>query len=153
MLQQATLHTDGGRAPQFPGRALLMRDFVDEAKGTLREVRCKLDKLETERCNTALMNDVAREIHSLKGCAGFFDLPELLELCDAAGACLARIRRRPDARAADERREMVRVATGVMGSILQDLARERQPEAPARAFIQRLRTGQPRRQPVAKETS
>jgi two-component system chemotaxis sensor kinase CheA len=59
----------------------LLKDFLTEAGELLADVDLKLVELEKRPGDTTLLNDIFRGFHTIKGGAGFVDLPALVELC------------------------------------------------------------------------
>jgi two-component system chemotaxis sensor kinase CheA len=59
-------------------------DFLTEAGELVQRLGEQLIELESRPHDTALLNDIFRAFHTIKGGAGFLDLPELVELCHVA---------------------------------------------------------------------
>jgi len=59
-------------------------DFLTEAGELVQRLGEQLIELESRPHDTALLNDIFRAFHTVKGGAGFLDLPDLVELCHAA---------------------------------------------------------------------
>lgn len=59
----------------------LLADFLAEAGELLDGVDQKLVALETDPGNTALLNDIFRGFHTIKGGAGFLEAAELVSVC------------------------------------------------------------------------
>src|SRR5689334_1220813 len=59
----------------------LLQDFLTEAGELLADVDVKLVELEKRPADSTLLNDVFRGFHTIKGGAGFVNLPMLVDLC------------------------------------------------------------------------
>ena len=65
----------------FAGNEELLQDFLTEATELLSDVDNKLVELEKRPADRALLNDVFRGFHTIKGGAGFLSATALVELC------------------------------------------------------------------------
>jgi len=65
----------------FAGNEELLQDFLTEATELLSDVDNKLVDLEKRPADRALLNDVFRGFHTIKGGAGFLSATALVELC------------------------------------------------------------------------
>lgn len=65
----------------FVGMEELLQDFLMEAGDMLSDVDSKLMELEKNPDNAALLNEVFRGFHTIKGGAGFLNASELVTLC------------------------------------------------------------------------
>ena len=65
----------------FSGNEELLQDFLQEASELLSDVDNKLVDLERNPADRALLNDVFRGFHTIKGGAGFLAATALVELC------------------------------------------------------------------------
>lgn len=65
----------------FQGMEDLLRDFLVEAGDLLADVDNKLVDLEKAPRDRALLNDIFRGFHTIKGGAGFLNAAELVTLC------------------------------------------------------------------------
>jgi len=65
----------------FSGNEELLQDFLQEASELLSDVDNKLVDLEKNPADRALLNDVFRGFHTIKGGAGFLAATALVELC------------------------------------------------------------------------
>src|SRR5687767_14357910 len=59
----------------------LLQDFLTEASELLSDVDRKLVELEKRPADAALLNDIFRGFHTIKGGAGFLGLKGLVDLC------------------------------------------------------------------------
>src|SRR4030066_1303665 len=65
----------------FAGMEELLQDFLTEAGELLSDVDNKLVELEKNPHDKALLNDIFRGFHTIKGGAGFLNATELVTLC------------------------------------------------------------------------
>src|SRR5512143_3285272 len=65
----------------FVGMEELLQDFLMEAGDMLSDVDSKLMELEKNPGDNALLNEVFRGFHTIKGGAGFLNATELVTLC------------------------------------------------------------------------
>lgn len=65
----------------FSGMEELLQDFLTEASELLSDVDNKLVELEKKPNDKALLNDIFRGFHTIKGGAGFLNVTELINLC------------------------------------------------------------------------
>ena len=65
----------------FVGMEDLLQDFLMEAGDMLSDVDSKLMELEKNPSDSALLNEVFRGFHTIKGGAGFLNASELVTLC------------------------------------------------------------------------
>ena len=65
----------------FAGMEELLQDFLTEATELLSDVDNKLVELEKRPSDKALLNDIFRGFHTIKGGAGFLNVNALVELC------------------------------------------------------------------------
>lgn len=70
----------------------LLRDFLTEANDLLGDVDIKLVELERRPDDTALLNDIFRGFHTIKGGAGFLDATALVDLCHRTENLFDRLR-------------------------------------------------------------
>src|SRR3546814_20494224 len=63
-------------------------DFLAEAGELVEQLATQLMALERNPQDSELLNAVFRAFHTVKGGAGFRQLPPLVELCPAAEDCL-----------------------------------------------------------------
>jgi len=65
----------------FAGMEELLQDFLTEAGELLSDVDNKLVELEKRPSDKALLNDIFRGFHTIKGGAGFLNVNDLVGLC------------------------------------------------------------------------
>ena len=65
----------------FAGMEDMLQDFISEAGELLSGVENKLVQLEKSANDAALLQDIFRGFHTIKGGAGFLNVTPLVELC------------------------------------------------------------------------
>ena len=76
----------------FGGMEDLLQDFLQEANDLLSDVDNKLVDLEKMPDDRALLNDIFRGFHTVKGGAGFLNATELVTLCHLTENLFDRLR-------------------------------------------------------------
>ncbi|HJW02138.1 MAG TPA: chemotaxis protein CheA [Azospira sp.] len=76
----------------FAGMEDLLQDFLQEANDLLSDVDNKLVDLEKTPDDRALLNDIFRGFHTIKGGAGFLSASELVTLCHLTENLFDRLR-------------------------------------------------------------
>ena len=76
----------------FQGMEDLLQDFLVEAGDLLSGVDNKLVDLEQNPGDKALLNDIFRGFHTIKGGAGFLNATELVTLCHLTENLFDRLR-------------------------------------------------------------
>jgi two-component system chemotaxis sensor kinase CheA len=76
----------------FGGMEDLLQDFLQEANDLLSDVDNKLVELEKMPDDRALLNDIFRGFHTVKGGAGFLNATELVTLCHLTENLFDRLR-------------------------------------------------------------
>jgi two-component system, chemotaxis family, sensor kinase CheA len=76
----------------FGGMEDLLQDFLQEANDLLSDVDNKLVDLEKTPDDRALLNDIFRGFHTVKGGAGFLNATELVTLCHLTENLFDRLR-------------------------------------------------------------
>lgn len=76
----------------FGGMEDLLQDFLQEARELLSDVDNKLVDLERVPGDKALLNDIFRGFHTIKGGAGFLNATELVTLCHLTENLFDRLR-------------------------------------------------------------
>ncbi|WP_205421432.1 chemotaxis protein CheA [Dechloromonas sp. HYN0024] len=76
----------------FAGMEDLLQDFLQEASDLLSDVDNKLVELEKMPDDRALLNDIFRGFHTVKGGAGFLNASELVTLCHLTENLFDRLR-------------------------------------------------------------
>jgi two-component system chemotaxis sensor kinase CheA len=72
----------------------LLREFLTETGENLDVVDLELVRFEREPNNTAILEDIFRLVHTIKGTCGFLGLPRLEALTHAAESLMAQFRGR-----------------------------------------------------------
>jgi two-component system, chemotaxis family, sensor kinase CheA len=70
----------------------LLREFLTETGENLDVVDLELVRFEREPNNTAILEDIFRLVHTIKGTCGFLGLPRLEALTHAAESLMAQFR-------------------------------------------------------------
>jgi two-component system chemotaxis sensor kinase CheA len=126
----------------------LLKDFLTEAGELLADVDLKLVELEKRPEDTTLLNAIFRGFHTIKGGAGFVDLPALVELCHLTENIFDLLRRRTlelDATIMDA----ILAATASVRRIFDEVASAQQPARAEAALLARLRALASREAPRA----
>jgi two-component system chemotaxis sensor kinase CheA len=116
----------------------LLTDFLTEAGELLADVDLKLVELEKRPDDTTLLNDVFRGFHTIKGGAGFVDLPALVELCHLTENIFDLLRKRTLALDATMM-DAILAATASVRRIFDEVASGQQPAPAEAALLARLR--------------
>ena len=115
----------------------MLQDFLAEAGELLCDVDNKLIALEASPRDGALLDDIFRGFHTIKGGAGFLNVTALVELCHLTESLFDRLRTRKlalDAPVLD----VILAATATVREMFGVLAREQQPAAADPALLDRL---------------
>ncbi|HTT36960.1 MAG TPA: chemotaxis protein CheA [Burkholderiales bacterium] len=115
----------------------LLQDFLTEASELLSEVENQLVALEKHPGDRALLNDIFRGFHTIKGGAGFVNVTELVTLCHLAESLLDRLRNGDmvvDAAIMD----VILEAAAAVREMFADLSRGARPAAVEAAIVARL---------------
>lgn len=70
----------------------ILQQFLSEARDFLQSISEKLMQLENAPLDAALMNELFRLVHTLKGNCGLFDFPEMLRVLHVAEDLMAIVR-------------------------------------------------------------
>src|SRR5262245_41612485 len=132
----------GSRAPMnaFAESLDLLQEFLTEAGELLDGVDVKLVELEGRADDTALLNDIFRGFHTIKGGAGFLDVPALVELCHKTENLFDKLRSGGLALDAGLM-DVILEATGEVRRMFEEMAGGVQPAAAPPALIAALVTG------------
>jgi len=84
--------SEEGEMSDFAGMEDLLQDFLQEANDLLSDVDNKLVDLEKTPDDRALLNDIFRGFHTVKGGAGFLNATELVTLCHLTENLFDRLR-------------------------------------------------------------
>ncbi len=129
----------------FAGMEELLQDFLMEAGELLSQVDNKLVELEKRPGDKALLNDIFRGFHTIKGGAGFLNAENLVALCHRTESLFDKLRNL-ELTLSPELMDIIMAATGSVRDMFGDLSQATQPKAAAPALIDRLEAalhGQP----------
>ncbi|MBJ3778653.1 chemotaxis protein CheW [Acuticoccus sp. 2012] len=70
----------------------LLSEFITDTQETLEQLDIRLVELENEADGTALLNELFRMMHTIKGTCGFLGLPRMAGLAHAAESLMDRLR-------------------------------------------------------------
>ena len=70
----------------------LLAEFITDTQETLEQVDVRLVELENEQDGTAILNELFRMMHTIKGTCGFLGLPRMAGLAHAAETLMDRLR-------------------------------------------------------------
>ncbi|MDA8095417.1 MAG: chemotaxis protein CheA [Betaproteobacteria bacterium] len=104
----------------------LLQDFLLEANELLSEVDNKLVELEKRPNDTALLHDIFRGFHTIKGGAGFLNVHELVALCHRTESLFDKLRN-GQLKLTPEIMDTIMAATGVVRDMFQDLSGRQMP--------------------------
>jgi len=117
----------------FDGMEELLGDFLTEASEMLSEVDNKLVELEKRPDDKALLNDIFRGFHTIKGGAGFLNAENLVALCHRTENLFDKLRN-GELKLQPEIMDTILAATGIVKQMFGALAQQRQP-GPAEAAL------------------
>jgi len=121
----------------FAGMEELLQDFLTEAGELLSDVDNKLVELEKRPGDKALLNDIFRGFHTIKGGAGFLNVNDLVELCHRTENLFDKLRTGELALTA-EIMDVIMNATGVVRTMFGSLAQSQLPDAADAALLKAL---------------
>lgn len=121
----------------FAGMEELLHDFLTEAGELLSDVDNKLVELEKRPSDKALLNDIFRGFHTIKGGAGFLNVNDLVELCHRTENLFDKLRTGELALTA-EIMDVIMNATGVVRTMFGSLAQSQLPDAADTALLKAL---------------
>ena len=121
----------------FAGMEELLQDFLTEAGELLSDVDNKLVELEKRPSDKALLNDIFRGFHTIKGGAGFLNVNDLVELCHRTENLFDKLRTGELALTA-EIMDVIMNATGVVRTMFGSLAQSQLPDAADAALLKAL---------------
>lgn len=121
----------------FAGMEELLQDFLTEAGELLSDVDNKLVELEKRPSDKALLNDIFRGFHTIKGGAGFLNVNDLVELCHRTENLFDKLRTGELALTA-EIMDVIMNATGVVRTMFGSLAQSQLPDAADTALLKAL---------------
>jgi len=117
----------------FDGMEELLGDFLTEASEMLSDVDNKLVDLEKRPDDKALLNDIFRGFHTIKGGAGFLNAEHLVALCHRTENLFDKLRN-GEIKLQPEIMDTILAATGIVKQMFGALAQQRQP-GPAEAAL------------------
>ena len=121
----------------FDGMEELLGDFLTEASEMLSEVDNKLVDLEKRPDDRALLNDIFRGFHTIKGGAGFLNAENLVALCHRTENLFDKLRN-GELKLQPEIMDTILAATGVVKHMFGALAQKRQPGPAETALLAAL---------------
>ena len=121
----------------FAGMEELLQDFLTEAGELLSDVDNKLVELEKRPSDKALLNDIFRGFHTIKGGAGFLNVNDLVELCHRTENLFDKLRTGELALNA-EIMDVIMNATGVVRTMFGSLAQSQLPDAADASLLKAL---------------
>ena len=122
----------------FVGMEELLQDFLMEAGDMLSDVDSKLMELEKNPSNAALLNEVFRGFHTIKGGAGFLNASELVTLCHLTENLFDKLRNN-ELKLTAELMDVIFAATAEVRKMFGALQQSQQPAAAPADVIQALK--------------
>src|SRR5487761_2224800 len=122
----------------FVGMEELLQDFLMEAGDMLSDVDSKLMTLEKNPGDAALLNEVFRGFHTIKGGAGFLNASELVTLCHLTENLFDKLRNN-ELKLSAELMDVIFAATAEVRKMFGALQQSQQPAAAPAEVIQALK--------------
>ena len=122
----------------FVGMEELLQDFLMEAGDMLSDVDSKLMELEKNPGGAALLNEVFRGFHTIKGGAGFLNASELVTLCHLTENLFDKLRNN-ELKLTAELMDVIFAATAEVRKMFGALQQSQQPAAAPAEVIQALK--------------
>ncbi len=122
----------------FAGMEDLLQDFLVEATDLLSGVDNKLVDLERNPDDAALLNDIFRGFHTIKGGAGFLNAAELVTLCHLTENLFDKLRN-GELKVTKETMDVILEATGAVRDMFGSLEHGTQPSAASPALLNNLK--------------
>ena len=122
----------------FGGMDDLLQDFLQEARELLSDVDNKLVDLERVPNDKALLNDIFRGFHTIKGGAGFLNATELVTLCHLTENLFDRLRN-GELKLTPEIMDVIMEATRGVRDMFGELGQRVQPQPAPAAMLDGLR--------------
>src|SRR5688572_6014353 len=116
----------------------MLQDFLTEAGELLAGVDNKLVELEKRPGDAALLNEIFRGFHTIKGGAGFLDLKAMVDLCHLTENVFDLLRRNELALNASIM-DSIMAATATVRVMFDDLGRGARPQPADAALLAQLR--------------
>ena len=123
----------------FAGMEELLSDFLLEAGEMLSDVDSKLMELEKRPGDSALLNEVFRGFHTIKGGAGFLNATELVTLCHLTENLFDKLRNRELTLSA-ELMDVIFAATAEVKKMFGSLQQNQQPQAAPALILENLKS-------------
>jgi two-component system chemotaxis sensor kinase CheA len=121
----------------FAGMEELLQDFLTEAGELLADVDNKLVELEKRPDDKALLNDIFRGFHTIKGGAGFLNVNELVELCHRTENLFDKLRT-AELQLTPEIMDVILKSTGVVRNMFDSLSQSQLPKAADHSLLMAL---------------
>ena len=122
---------------EFEGMEELLLDFLTEATELLSDVDNKLVELEKRPNDKALLNDIFRGFHTIKGGAGFLNATELVALCHRTENLFDKLRN-GELTLTSGIMDAIMDATGVVRDMFGSISQHQQPAAADAALLAAL---------------
>ncbi len=132
----------------FEGMEDLLQDFLVEAGELLAGVDNKLIDLEQNPSDHALLNEIFRGFHTIKGGAGFLNATELVTLCHLTENLFDRLRKN-ELQVTGENMDVILAATAAVRGMFDMLERGLQPKAADPALLADLKAALAGQAPAA----
>ena len=121
----------------FAGMEDMLQDFLTEASDLLANVDNQLVELEKRPDDKALLNEIFRGFHTIKGGAGFLNATELVKLCHRTENLFDKLRN-AEMTLNPYIMDAIMAATGVVRDMFDDLGRAVQPSPANPALLSLL---------------
>lgn len=115
----------------------LLHDFLTEAGDLLDDVDSKLVDLEQRPEDSALLNDIFRGFHTIKGGAGFLDAQPMVQLCHRTESLFDKLRG-GNMNLTPELMDVILAATGEVRRMFKEMAGQVMPDPAPAAMIAAL---------------
>ena len=113
---------------EFAGMDDLLQDFLLESSDLLSEVDNKLVELEKRPNDRALLNDIFRGFHTIKGGAGFLNVDPMVSLCHRTENLFDKLRN-DELHLTPEIMDVILASTGIVRDMFITLGQGRMPGA------------------------
>lgn len=121
----------------FAGMEDLMQDFLMESTELLSDVDNKLVELEKRPNDKALLNDIFRGFHTIKGGAGFLNVTSMVTICHRTENLFDKLRN-GELPLSSELMDVILDATGVVRDMFTTLSQGLSPAAPDQGLLDAL---------------
>jgi two-component system chemotaxis sensor kinase CheA len=122
---------------EFSGMEELLQDFILESCDLLSDVDNKLVELEKQPNNPALLNDIFRGFHTIKGGAGFLNVKAMVTLCHRTENLFDKLRN-GELAVNSRLMDVIMDATGVVRDMFGPLSQRQQPASADPALLAAL---------------